>query len=222
MHPYCIYVFDSSTANEAAIAVKGGQYESIIQYHSIKHQHKKPSLHLSQKEGAPPTPHMMGGQPPLLASQSHHQGLPPPPVPTTVQLRPPSPMHQQQPYDPNLSSEKMKERETKLERLGLLAQMTTQPPPPTMHQMTSFNPQDLPPSQQQLLQQIPHHQLALQSQHQQPFHQRQHQQQLSHIKQEHQEQQLQSQLDPLSSMAALSECPNMDSYGHTIHHHPPG
>lgn len=37
MQPY-IYVFDSATANEAADAVKSGQYESIIHFHSSKHQ----------------------------------------------------------------------------------------------------------------------------------------------------------------------------------------
>lgn len=144
MHRYYIYVFDSSTANEAANAVKEGHYNSIIQYHSNKHR----------------------------------------PI--------------QHPHE-NLSPQKMKERESKLNRLGQLAQLTTQPPAPSQPQ-TSAQPQQTP------LQPPP-----TSSQQQQPPPPQQQQQQ----QQEH-------RLDPLSSMAAMaSECPSTDSYGHTIHHHPP-
>lgn len=235
MHPHCIYVFDSSTANEAAIAVKEGQYNSIIQYHSNKHGPQPPHIQHPHQPHIqhPHQPHMMT-RPPSYATapppphhhaspnhmqpQSQHPlgaGIPPPPM--VQQQPPPPPPMQQQPYDPNLSPQKMKERESKLVRLGQLAQLTTQPqppnmapvPPPTMHQMTNSQ------NSAQRTQQPP------QSQAQQPpppptQQPPPHQQQQPHIKQEQQQ-----HLDPLSSMAAMSECPNMDSYGHTVHHHPP-
>lgn len=209
MHPYCIYVFDSSTANEAALAVKEGHYQSIIDYHSTKHQHKQPppsvlpgpQPHMHPQSLPPSQPqHMMGG-PPMPAGyppnpQHHMSG--PQPLPGGP---PATNMSQQQ----NLSPQKMRERESKLNRLGQLAQLTTQPPPnitsapqqrpiPQQHQIPSphqtQNPQQPQPSQQQ---QIP---LVKSEPSQQP-------------------------LDPLSSMAAMTECPNMDNYGHTVHHHPP-
>ena len=118
MYQPCTYIFDSETANEAALAVRDGQCESIIHYHSSKHkQQQAPQIQLPSTQAC----------------------------------------------DANLSPQKMKQRESKLNRLGQLAQLTTQPPPP-------------PPQQN---------------------------------------------LDPLSSLAALSEFPNLDNYnGHTIHHHP--
>lgn len=124
MYQPCTYIFDSQTANEAALAVRDGQCESIIHYHSTKHP---------QQQASPPQ----------------------------MQLAP------TQACDTNLSPQKMKQRESKLNRLGQLAQLTTQPPPP-------------PPQQQQP--------------------------------------QPQQDLDPLSSLAALSEFPNLDNY--TIHHRP--
>lgn len=222
MHPYCIYVFDSNTANEAAMAVKEGTYETIIHYHSTKHSQTKQSLHqtmIPQSMQQPiPQPHM---QPhPQQHVSPHMMGGPPPSYPAV----PPQMAQQQQPYDPNLSPQKMKERESKLNRLGQLAQLTTQPPPPnlaqvpppppTMHQMTNSNqtqqrsaqPHQLPPQSQ-----------APQQQQQPPPSQQQQQVQQPPPQQTQQQQ----HLDPLSSMAAMSECPNMDSYGHTIHHHPP-
>lgn len=200
MHPHCIYVFDSLTANEAAIAVKEGQYDSIIQYHSNKHN---------------VTPHMMNRPPsfPPAPPMVPQQQPPPPPM----QQPPPPPM--QQPYpDPNLSPQKMKERESKLTRLGQLAQLT-QPPPhqlqPQPPQLQSQPPQLQPqPPQSQAQQSQP----PPQSQQQQPPPPPTSQQQQPPPQQQ---QQQQRHLDPLSSMAAMSECPNMDSYPHTVHHHPP-
>lgn len=44
MRPFCVYIFDSSTANEAALAVGEGQCGSIIQYHNLKHQERENKL----------------------------------------------------------------------------------------------------------------------------------------------------------------------------------
>lgn len=44
MRPVCVYIFDSSTANEAALAVGEGQCGSIIQYHNLKHQKRENKL----------------------------------------------------------------------------------------------------------------------------------------------------------------------------------
>lgn len=229
MHPYCVYVFDSITANEAAVAVKKGQYDSIIQYHSSKHQQQMPNeqpIH-SHPQGPPQhlqSPHIMGGPPPSSyppQQPPHHHvsppnamtgGMPPSQQPPNTAMAPQMP--QQQPYDTNLSPQKMKERESKLNRLTQLAAITSPnnlapAPPPTMHQMTNSNQAQHQPSQLRPQQQPP--QPTSISQTQPP------QQQSTPPSQ----QSSQQHLDPLSSMAAMSECPNMDSYGHTIHHHPP-
>lgn len=56
MHHYCIYVFDSLTANEAASAIEKGQVESIIQYHSNKHHS------MQRMTSGPPPPNMPHAQ----------------------------------------------------------------------------------------------------------------------------------------------------------------
>lgn len=213
MHPYCVYVFDSSTANEAALAVKEGHYQSIIDYHSTKHQHKQvppPNMsgsqpHMHNQAIQPPPPQQMVGGPPMGAYHPphppHHHLSPP----QSMVNMPPAPNMQQQ---QNLSPQKMRERESKLNRLGQLAQLTTQPPP----NMAVSQQRPMPPQHQ-----IPHQQQPPPSQQQQqPPPPPPHQQQI-HIKSEPQQQ----PLDPLSSMAAMTECPTMDNYGHTVHHHPP-
>lgn len=201
MHPY-VYVFDSTTANEAALAVKEGHYVSIIDYHSVKHQHKQlPPPHVAagpqqmmQNVQPPPPPHMMGGPPPPGHPPTHHMGNP-----QTMTGMPTPPNAQQQ----QLSSEKMREREFKLNRLGQLAQLTTQPSP----NMAQVGQQRSMPQQHQ----------AQNHQQQPPPNQPPPQQQITLVKPDPQQQ----PMDPLSSMAAMTECPNMDNYGHTVHHHPP-
>lgn len=65
MHPY-IYVFDSYTANEAATAVKTGQCESIIQYHTNKHQ--QPPM-MGDAAAAPPPPQQHAPPPGSMSPQ---------------------------------------------------------------------------------------------------------------------------------------------------------
>lgn len=165
MQPYYVYIFDSTTANEAAAAVREGHFDSILHYHASKHGPK--SAPQPRPQGAPPQ--MMAG----------------PPIPSYP------PQAQQQQQQQHLSPQKMRERESKLNRLGQLAQLTTQPQPnmAVSQQQQQPPPPPPPPTQQQQPQPPP-------PQQQQP-------------------------LDPLSSMAAMTECPNMDNYGHTVHHHPP-
>lgn len=156
----CIYVFDSVTANEAAAAVKGGHYSSIIQYHSDKQLGNKQN----QQYGS------------SLASDQQYSTS----YAVTRPLSQPLPamqQHQSQavlcPLDPDM----MREREEKLNKLGKLAELTSQP---GHHQFGVA-----PPVQ-------PAPRAAWPT----------------------------PNSDPLSSMEALSECPNLDGFGHTVHHMP--
>lgn len=240
MQSQCIYVFDTATANAAALAVKEGRCSSINQYHMEKHQSMQPPVapHPGMVQQPPNQlsnvpQHPMNGQPTQTVYPSPNTNGPSP-YPPQQQHHVPSPNHMQPglttPYEPNLSPQKMKDRESKLERLGLLAhQITPQHPPPTMTQMpvTNMAPpiqpqpamqstfsQDPNATQQPGSNQVPTIQPIASPAQQQPPPATQQQQQQVQMKREPQ------QMDPLSSMEALSECPDLDSYGHTIHHKP--
>lgn len=224
MHHYCIYVFDSSTANEAAVAVKEGSVESIIEYHSNKHQNKQhppPPMPGNQPQIHPQTmlpqpgqqQPMMSGPPPPGYRPSHHVSPP-------NHMHPGLPSNNQQPYD-----QKMIDREVSLNRLSQLATLTTPAPNmPLTNQSRSMQPQHQIPPQTQ-----PPHNPQQSQQQPQPSLPPQQQSQRQPPPQQSQQLAMKSEplqqqpLDPLSSMQAMTEHvhidhPNMDNNNFTIHH----
>lgn len=224
MSHYYVYVFDSSTANEAASAIEKGQVESIIQYHSNKHNHKQhPSAtmagpqqqQINNQNIMQQTNHNMMVGPISNYPPSHH--VSPPNNMQRISGPPPpgSNMPHSQLYDANLSPQKMKEREGHLNKLGQLAQLTTPAPNmPMTIQPRPIQAQHQAISNQQLASQQEQQQQgplpAQQSQQQQPPPQPR---QLA-IKTDP----MQQPLDPISSMEAMNQ--NVISDNFTIHHHP--
>lgn len=133
--------------------------------------------------------------------QNQQQQQPPPQIQSQQQL----------PYEPNLSPQRMKERDAKLNRLGQLAQIAPQnmqQPSQRLQpqQQTQVPPPQQPPMQQQTQQQPPPPPPQVSQQ--------QTQQQQQHvIKQEHMDP------DPLRSMAAMTDIEH-PVFQPTIHHHP--
>lgn len=229
MHHYCVYVFDSSTANEAASAIEKGQVESIIQYHSNKHNHKQhppppmggpqqqQQIHnqnMIQQTGQTMMSGPICGYPPShhVSPPNNMQRIPGPPPPASNMPHP-------QLYDANLSPQKMKEREGHLNKLGQLAQLTTPAPNmPMTIQPRPMQAQHQPaPNQQHTSQQHdPQQQPGPLPPQQQPQQQPPPQQprQLA-LKSDPMQQQ---PIDPISSMEAMNQ--NVGSENFTIHHHP--